>query len=227
MLNTQMERICGDLTGAGILNAEHFWSTLKSRVKEDGSLCSDTRLILHGPGGRVWDIRRDMLTADGKTAYELVAYEVTMQYGLQRELERRNQRLNEVNERLRLFSRQMEYVVREKEVLAAKVRVHDDVGRSLLAFRAYLARTQEERDREEMLFLWKRSITLFKSDANPIERADSWDQLLWEARRLNVTVIREGSLLKSERDRGILLSALRECVTNTASMQAVTTSISL
>lgn len=216
LLNTQIERISGNLTGTGILNAEHFWSALKSRAEEDGSPCSDTMLICREQSGRVWDIRRNMLTVGSDQFFELVAHDVTVQYRLIQELENRNRQLNEVNQRLHLFSRQMEYVIREKEVLAAKVRVHDDVGRSLLAFRAYLAQPRTERDREKMLFLWKRAVTLMRSEASPEEGSDSWDQLLWEAQRLNVAVSREGHLPKSERDRNILLSALRECVANTA-----------
>lgn len=215
LVNTQMNRISGQLTGAGLLNAERFWSALNGGTVARERVPAGSSLAVRTGDNKVWDFRRSALAVGEDRVWELIAYDVTAQYELHGELEQRNRRLDAVNERLRRFSRQMEYVIREKEVLAAKVRVHDDVGRSLLAFRSYLKQPEGERDREKLLLLWRRAVTLMKNEADPDGPDDNWDDLLQRARLSHVTVTRRGELPESERDRGVLMAALRECMTNT------------
>lgn len=40
-----------------------------------------------------------------------------------------------VNERLKEYSSKVDSYMREKEILAAKIKVHDDIGRSLIALK--------------------------------------------------------------------------------------------
>lgn len=181
LVNMQMNRMSAELFQTEILNAELFWQHLKEKREEnvDG--------LIHTGDGKVWDFRRDILKVGRMKIHEMVACDVTKQWHLSRELEERNQSLKQVNERLHQYNREIERITAEDEILAAKRQVHDDVGRSLLAFRSYLEQPGTKRERENLLFLWRYTIAVMRHEAMP----------------------------EKEKERAILIAALHECLTNT------------
>ena len=180
--NRRMQRISSDITGTGILNGEKLW-----RCIEEKSVNMDVSdgLVIFTSDSKVWNVRRSEIEAEGNRINEIVALDVTEQYELRRELEERNERLNGVNERLRIFSRDMSRLTAEKELLDAKIKVHDDLGRSLLAFRAYLTAEPPKRDRSKLLPLWRHVISVMKKETSPSEE---WDAIEKTAESLNIQI---------------------------------------
>ena len=68
----------------------------------------------------------------------MTACDITRQYELNQKLKDRNEKLNEINARLQIFNREVADIIREEEILDTRVRLHDEVGRSLLIFRTCL-----------------------------------------------------------------------------------------
>ena len=222
--NRRMQHISSDITGIGILNGEKLWRCIEEKsVKTD---VSDGLVILTSDS-KVWNVRRSEIEAEGNRINEIVALDVTEQYELRRELEERNERLNSVNERLRIFSRDMSRLTAEKELLDAKIKVHDDLGRSLLAFRAYLTAEPSKRDRSKLLPLWRYVISVMKKETAPSEE---WDAIEKTAESLHIQIEINGDLLAGPADlpagladlpvsgevRSAIMAAIRECLTNTA-----------
>lgn len=209
LVNMQMNRMSAELFQTEILNAELFWQHLKERREEnvDG--------LIHTGDGKVWDFRRDILKVGRVKIHEMVACDVTKQWHLSRELEERNQSLKQVNERLHQYNREIERITAEDEILAAKRQVHDDVGRSLLAFRSYLEQPGIKRERENLLFLWRYTIAVMRHEAMPEKDSDTWEMLLQAARAVDVEILCDGQLPEKEKERAILIAALHECLTNT------------
>ena len=212
-----MQHISSDITGIGILNGEKLWRCIEEKsVKTD---VSDGLVILTSDS-KVWNVRRSEIEAEGNRINEIVALDVTEQYELRRELEERNERLNSVNERLRIFSRDMSRLTAEKELLDAKIKVHDDLGRSLLAFRAYLTAEPSKRDRSKLLPLWRYVISVMKKETAPSEE---WDAIEKTAESLHIQIEINGDLPAGLADlpvsgevRSAIMAAIRECLTNTA-----------
>ena len=219
LVNLQMSRLCSVYTGAGLLNGNHYWEKLRAEETPPGirRIRSAPTVTLAAENGAVWDFRRRLIRVSGEDVWELIACDVTEQYRLNRELTRKNERLNLIGERLRTFSRDMETVTREREILAAKVRVHDDVGRSLLALRTYLAKPQEQRSRHSLLPLWQYTVTVMRHEAAPPD--DGWESALRDASNVGVHIVQTGELPvnvpANQSLRAILATALRECVSNT------------
>ncbi len=217
LVNIQMQQISGELFGSEILNAERFIQRLESKDTE-----KNVQIIRNSPtvrvrteDGKVWDFHRGILEVEHGHIQELVVYDVTEQYQLGQELEQRNQSLGRINERLRLYSQEVERITREKEILTAKLRVHDDVGRSLLAFRSYLAQPKQKRNRGELLLMWRRNVEVLRQEAAPYEQNDEWGLLLKAAEAVDVALVLDGELPKNEKERKILIAASHECLTNT------------
>ena len=215
--NRRMQHISSDITGIGILNGEKLWRCIEEKsVKTD---VSDGLVILTSDS-KVWNVRRSEIEAEGNRINEIVALDVTEQYELRRELEERNERLNSVNERLRIFSRDMSRLTAEKELLDAKIKVHDDLGRSLLAFRAYLTAEPSKRDRSKLLPLWRYVISVMKKETS---QSEEWDAIDKTAESLHIQIEINGDLPAGLADlpvsgaaRSAIMAAIRECLTNTA-----------
>ncbi len=217
LVNIQMQKISGELFGTEILNAERFLYDLKN-TKSTGDtdiLGIQPSVIAGTEDGKVWDFRRERLQLRNSGIQELIAYDVTEQYRLSRELKDRNESLSRINERLRLYGREVERVTREKEILTAKIHVHDDVGRSLLAVRSYLTQPVEKRDRRELLLLWHHTVAVLKNEAVPVSHTDDWKLLLKAAEAVDVKIVKNGRLPADKKMQEVIIAALHECLTNT------------
>ncbi len=161
LVNLQMNRLCGELFGTELLNTHPFWQAL-----QDGSFCENARLLhkepnpaVQLPDGSVWDFHQQVLTLRDSPVLELTAYDITRLYRLNQKLSRRNQRLKLLGQRLHQFKQDLERVTKDQEILNAKMKVHDQLGHSLLALRAYLAQPSQERDRQMLVTLWEQAVS--------------------------------------------------------------------
>ena len=218
LLNRQMSRLCGKLTGEGLMDMEKFWEKLECKTvrKEIRSMQAGDVLALETPDKRIWDFRRRTLFLGKEEITEFTAVDVTTQYLLHQEQKERNERLNRVNERLRQFSEEVEKVTREREILSAKVKIHDEVGRSLLVLRSYLTEPYEERNRSSMLAFWQYIITVMRDGKREQEKEESLQQLKKETESLHVELVTEGVLPQQPEICRVIFCAVRECAGNTA-----------
>lgn len=215
LVNTQMNRICGDLFDKEILNANRFIERLKTDISANIAtiIRTEPTVIVEMNSGKVWDFHNNAITVGKSQYYELIAFDITEQYKLSRELKQRNERLNRVNERLRRFSEEMVTFTAEKELLEAKIKVHDSIGRCLLSWRAYLSQNEDERNRKELLFLWQYVVSVMKNEALP---SGEWNLIENSANMLGIAISLDGDLPENLRQRAAIDTAIRECLTNTA-----------
>ena len=109
-------------------------------------------------------------------------------------------------------------VTKEQEIFNAKIRIHDDVGRSLLAARAYLSGKGGKKDKESLMLLWKATISVLKKEAEPEKKNSTWEQLQKAAESVQVRIVLGGSLPEEEKAGNILITAMYECLTNTVKL---------
>ena len=216
LVNKQMQQLSGELFGTEMPAAQDFWEQL---VRTAGTVPSDADadpgITLRTSDGKVWEFHRQALKTAHAGIQEMIACDVTRQYRLRRELEERNWRLARIHERLHRYNLEVERIAAEKEVLNAKIQVHDDVGRTLLAFRSYLAQPEESRNRESLLALWQQTISALKNEAAPDEPDTDCALLHEAAQSVGVTLVCDGQMPEDETAREILTAAIHECLTNT------------
>lgn len=215
LVNTQMNRICAELFGAEVLNGADFLRRLHGGKGNAAYLRTEPTLRIRTKDEKVWDFRLRTLTLRNTEVRELVACDVTTLCRLSGELDARNRSLKQLNDRLRRYGNEVEKNAMEHELLTAKIRVHDNVGRSLLAFRAYLEQPPSERDREELLLLWRHTIAVLRNEAEPPKQCNDWELLQKAAQSVDVTIEKDGALPEERRERAIIIMALHECLTNT------------
>ena len=183
---------------------------------QSGVECLDQEIALyHFPDGTVHRFTESAIAdRDGKQITEVIASDVTELYAKQEELNCENIRLADANKRMKWILDNMIDVVREEETLSMKIRVHDDIGHSILAAKKALIQQQDIAVVRENAVLWETAVDLLYRANNMPAVQDEWQTVRNRAKELGVEIILGGTLPEDEFVRHLLLLAIRECVTN-------------
>ena len=149
----------------------------------------------------------------GRTVYQITGTNITEEARLQRELEKDNLRLKDMNRRLRQYGQDVQAATREKEILRAKTRVHDQIGHALLQTRQFLSGTQG--DAESVCTAWRQNVRLLLGKYAEEAREDSFEQLARAAQAIGVAIARVGAFPEDGTENAHLAeTAAHECLTN-------------
>ena len=199
--NLKMDELSHLLTGEALLNANVFWETIESQP------------IVTLPDGQTWSFARVRMTMAGRTVYQITGTNITEEARLQRELEKDNLRLKDMNRRLRQYGQDVQEATREKEILHAKTRVHDEIGHALLQTRQFLAGTQG--DAARVCAAWRQNTQLLLAKYADEQRTDAFEQLARAAQAIGVTIARSGAFPQEGTESAQLVeAAAHECLTN-------------
>ena len=184
LINRRMLAIANWLRKGGIQSLAEMQSVL--HAPPANVRCLDLRLrIYRFPDGKVLRFAQEQITTKAGVHYtQITAADVTELIRKQNQLKAENAKLAEANERLRRLLVQMPEIIREEETLAMKLRVHDDIGHSILAARRVLLQQTDLKELRANAALWEQSISvLFRSSqitaqSEPLEaakkRAEEW-----------------------------------------------------
>ena len=199
--NLKMDELSHLITGEALLNANDFWKTMELQP------------IVTLENGRTWSFERVQMEMNGKTVYQITGTDITEEARLQWELEKDNLRLKAMNRRLRQYGQDVQEATREKEILRAKTRVHDQIGHALLQTRQFLSGTQG--DAESVCAAWRQNVRLLLGKYADEQHVDTFDQLARAACAIGVTIERRGVLPAEGTENAQLAeTAAHECLTN-------------
>ncbi len=213
MVNDQMQRISNAAFGIGILDVKQLRSRLRDRDFLPGCTADERNgnLFLRLPDGSVWQLKRQSISVGNRDLSETIAYNVTRRYNDLCELEQRNRKLEAVNRQIREISRNMDRIVREKEILAAKIRLHGNLGQCLLAIQSYL--TGGEGSRESVTRELEQTVSLLRNNTADENTEDRMYALQEAARTVGVALVIRGEIPPQWKE--IIEIAVHECLTNT------------
>lgn len=218
LVNAQMDELAHDLFGTHITNERRLWERVNAAdcLMDATSECvpGSPDVLLRLPDACGWVFRRSDIETGSVAAVETIATDVSEELALASELERRNRRLAEVRQRLRAYSADLVRLTREEEVLAAKVRVHDEVGRALVALRAYERQDEAHRDREALLTAWQRTMRLMQVALEEDDTTDRWLLLNEAAQAVDVRLVVTGEMPPQGSALDLLVVIVHECLNN-------------
>lgn len=214
LINKKMMSIGMMLFGKEIQTLDELHSVLSH--PHSAVECLDREIALyHFPDRTVYRFTESAITdRDGKQITEVIATDVTELYAKQEELNCENMRLADANRRMKWILDNMSDIVREEETLSMKIRVHDDIGHSILAAKRALIQQQDITVIRENAILWETAVDLLYRANNMPAVQDEWKIVLNRAEKLGVKIVVDGTLPEDEFMRHLLLLAIRECVTN-------------
>lgn len=218
LVNARMDALCCALTGAPLMNGERFFAQLAA-----GDVPGDCQALETGdtplvrvPDGGVWSFERRAIEVDGRQVMQLIATDVTREHAMNARLQEENRRLMQMNRRLWRYGGRIRELTRERETLAAKVRIHDDFGQALLSARRLNASHGGEAQRAQVLAMWRTSLALLRESGAGRPGAQGLAALAQAARAVGVTVSLEGIQPPADAPCAALLeNAVHECLTNT------------
>ena len=123
-------------------------------------------------------------------------------------------KLAEVNERLRLLLVQMPEIIREEETLAMKLRVHDDIGHSILAARRVLLQHTDPEEIRANAALWEQSISVLYRSSQITAQSEPLEAAKKRAEELGVRVLLTGDEPQRQWIRALSALAICECAAN-------------
>ena len=175
------------------------------------------------PDGKAWRYRQSEVKAsDGATYTEAVFSDITELYNKNLELKAQIKQLNAISRELKRLSDNVLILTREKEVLSAKTKLHDDMGAGLIAIRHILHHNRTEEEANAM-DLFRQAVSAIKYDnAYPRGRSEL-DRFLHDAEAIGIKVNLSGDLPEQEELRHVMILAMRECLTNSVRHAGATT----
>lgn len=212
--NYEMEKICYELTGKALNNAENFWAALNSGniISGNNIIRSGEEPIVQGTSGQVWSFIRKKIPYFDTYIFELLAIVITNEYEKGIKLEHDNLKMLEINSRLRKFSQNVTAVTIEKEVLATKIKIHDELGSALITTRRYLS--SGDIKKSDLLDLWQKNIELLKNEVPEII-PDEYDSVMQIADSAKISLVIDGELPQETKLKKIISIAISQCITNT------------
>lgn len=216
LMNRKIAQESKIITGKSLFNASVFLKNI-----DDGNVLTDVLVTKSGessviklPNGEIRLYRKNEHKADGKTVYELISEDITEEYLLSSSLSEKNTELAKMNKRLREYGEKVTELTREKEILEAKVRIHDGMGELLLRTKKSLSE-KEEYDKDSLIDFWEQSIKMLYEAKEDEDSSDEFSDLISAAKDIGVTVSYNGERIpeKSVAEK-ILIHAVHECLTN-------------
>lgn len=161
----------------------------------------------------MWYYREREALAGGTRYTEVIFTNGTELFAANDELERDDRELLRVNEKLQRMYARAEDCVREREYLAFKMKIHDDIGQSLSVLRQTLqsGASAEETERQVKKLSLAAGTLVYSPGAGS---GDPYDALLAEAAELGVEIKLDGMLPIEPEIYALAVRAIRECLTN-------------
>lgn len=212
--NRQMERLVFRLTGRDL----QMLDDLKNGLLHPMNGIEPTP-VMHAwlfPDGTAWSFTDRRITdAEGTVFTEWTASDITGQERLRADLHDRNADMQRLIARMQRISVHTADLVREQEILAAKVRVHHQMGSLLLTTRRYLSGTLSGEEKDLVVRQWREGLGSLQAEVESRDAVDAMEEVIRVSRNLGVSVAVRGAVPEQQTQRYLLAAALRECVTNT------------
>lgn len=215
LMNRKMYQICQNLAGRDIQNITELKEALGHPLKENVFYDVDLKVYCLADGS-VWKFsEKEIITTAGDHFFQVLASEVSELYRNKVLLKEENQKLQEMSVAMKELSKNVITLTREEEMLSMKMRVHDNLGYSVLAAQRMLLR-ESEADRDVFLSQWKQTLDLLNKDNESVKGEQLHKQVQERAEILGVKIIYTGEQVWEshifELMDIILLEALSNCV---------------
>lgn len=239
--NKYMNDVSLAISGRTIVDASKFWKDL-----HDGNIKPDCRIItsiedmviIKTPEKVCAISNRDI----GGELKEMVMVDITPEYRTFEELLMKYESLEQQQERLKEYNKNVTQATIERELLNAKIHIHDELGEILLAAKRYIqTKDKEEKaaeaakevrdikkaeaetkgatgvgdtDRRTVTELWLKNLSLLGVEREKTEE-DEYTEIYRAASDIGMKIEIKGELPESGMAKSVTASALHECLTNT------------
>lgn len=217
LCNHKMYRLIIEFTGKdpqSLLELKQMLANSNAKINKESNLyISEDK--------RIWRCNiEDIITQEGKKFTQVVFSDVSELYRRTKELEHNNIALSEYADRLRKFSNDIISLTREEEILRMKMKMHDEIGRSMIESRLFL---QGDKSLDELnLATWKEIVSLLKYKSGEIysteealeaQGINTIKYLKKACHSIGLNLFIKGKFPENKEGE-VVIYAIRECMTN-------------
>ena len=213
--NHVIHDLCYRMLGETLMDANKAWKRIESGDLEPGmKFKGGPTPVVTTPEGEAWMFSRTPIHSDIADIDQIVAVNATREQQIVTELEQKTAQLADMNRRLRNYNNIVDDTIRREELLAAKMRVHDNMGEVLLATKVLLSNERGPATPEGVLNEWKRDLSLLREEAKDEAAPTQLDRLIDAATHLGVSLKIVGDIPQDEDVLNLICVGIQECMTN-------------
>ena len=222
LANRSINEICVQLTGHTIVNALDMWEKLRHLAVPDSGINGETasdpkdHLVIPSADGKVWQFQRQSRTLGGTEVHQYEAADITQLYRYLKRLKENNLNVAGLHERQRELLRNIVQNNLNKELLQAKMQIHDDVGRMIIMTKNALADGADKKQTDEIFSGWENVISDLENAAvsSNAETSLPEEELVRVAGMIGCRVEFRGRQPDERKALLLLYAAIREALTN-------------
>lgn len=216
LINHRMDDLCRVITGKPLFDGVDFWERLtQGEVLPVNTIVElDENPIITIPDGKTIRFSKAETKIGGKKMYEIRATDITKQYGFNLELQAYNKELSVLNVRLQEYGETVYDITREREILTAKVKIHDMLGKALLVSKRYIENGDESITKQALTDMWRDTLRLFSGGFTDSSAEGNLDELSDAANLMGVNLVIKGQIPSDNRLLRFIMSGARESLTN-------------
>jgi len=208
LVNDAMDKLTQSLVGQHLYNGARLWQIVKSRSMP---LSKENRAIVE-IGSKTYGFSRHENEVNAQKLYELIAVDITEEAEQNRQLERKNAALEQLNRVLDEYNANLADIVREREIVQSKTKIHDDMNVLLISTMNSIENYSRAAS-EQIVKMWNSNIIELQKDTEPY-RKNPLETLETLAESLGVTLEFTGVFPKENETARLLITAVSECMIN-------------
>ncbi|MBO7614857.1 MAG: hypothetical protein J6T15_04085 [Bacilli bacterium] len=207
LINKIMEEIATLLTKNYVLNGHTFLKLVKDQ----------TITLSNGMSFKFLDKKVNLNNSDSQIVTELIALDVTELVNKNNILAEDNKKISEMNKELAAYNEETLEVVRHKEILSAKVNIHNEMN-SLVLQSSYLLNNYDKKEAEKLLSKWKNNALLLSKETETSANADFINDLTILSDAIGVSIDCDDYSLVEENEKitSLFVAVTKESLLNIA-----------
>lgn len=209
MKNNTMENICLAHTGEPLLNAITFNKALYSNNNH-----TDNEVIIILNDDRAFSFSDNKFADEEPMLRVMTATDITEQYKNTQRLKAQQELVVKLNKELSEYGKQIVSSITAREVLNAKVKLHDELGANLLAIKRYILNGGTTEERIAIENILRKNLQYLKNETT-VKEKDEYAVILDTAAKLDMKIKVIGELTETEPQRHVIVTGIHECLTNT------------
>lgn len=203
LINQTMNDFCEQILGEPVQNGLRTFGQILAM----GS-------VVFLPDDRAISFYSKKCIIDSEQVELVTAFDISEEYKKTNILMQKEEELKEVNEKLTSYNHEMVSVIALKEVLNAKVKIHDELGSSLLAIKKYLLQGGTKEERVHLIEGLRKNVRFLRQESEE-NIYDEYEMIMKTADDIGMNIEITGELPKDKKIRHIACTAMHECLTNT------------
>ena len=191
---------------------DNIEKTVSSGKPENAEEHEKKECIVRLEDGSVYSFKQSICIFEGHELVEIMATDISEEQLLNEKLKVKRVKVDEIKKRLQNLNTEIEAMTVQKEILATKSKVHDDLGKTLIMTRRYLE-TQDEDLGDDIFKQWKLNTMLLRGEEND-NNIFEYSTLAKDFGKMGLQLEVTGILPKRKEHKDIIITGLRTCTTN-------------